>query len=121
MPKSVRTQIIENIVDGLENIQAGHQVPNLATGIPHKFLSTVRSVNRRVAGLSDDQKPALYVVDPVETGRHLLADVLNQTMQLTVAGLITAPQQRNNTPIRNIVTMLDDLIDDTRAVLVSDP
>jgi hypothetical protein len=121
MPKSVRTQIIESVVSSLEKIQAGGLVPNLANGIPHKFLSSVRSVNRRVAALNDDQKPAIYVVDPVETGRHLLADILTQTMQLTVAGLITAPQQRNNTPTRNIVTLLDDLIDDTRAVLVSDP
>jgi hypothetical protein len=121
MPKSVRTQIIESVVDSLGKIQAGRLVPNLSTGVPHKFLSTVRSVNRRVAGLNDDQKPALYVVDPIETGRHLLADILNQTMQLTVAGLITAPQQRNNTPLTHIVTLLDNLIDDTRAVLVSDP
>jgi hypothetical protein len=95
-------------------------IPNLA-GNEHRFLSTVRSVNRRVAALNDDQKPAVYVVDPVETGRHLLADVLTQTMQLTVAGLITAPQHKNKTPLKHIVTQLDDLIDDTRAVLVSDP
>jgi hypothetical protein len=121
MPKSMRTQIIEKVVGSLEKIQAGHQVPNLTTGGAHRFLSSVRSVNRRVAGINDDQKPALYVVDPVESGRHLLADILAQTMQLTVAGLITSVQHKNATPLKNIIGMLDDLVDDTRAVLVSDP
>jgi len=122
MPKSVRTQIIEAIEAALWKIKAGNLVPNLAVGSPHKFLSTVRSVQRAMYEVSADKIPVLYLVDPTETGRHLLADVLQQTLRVTVAGYVEAsPNHESGRTGKSLVEQLDNLIDDTRAVLVSNP
>jgi hypothetical protein len=120
MPKSKRTQIIEKVASSLTRIKAGNAVPNLTNGGSHTFLSTARSVNRAMSELNADKFPALFVVDPIETGRHLLADVLQQTLQVTVAGEVHS-QDVGSAPLKNSVEQLDDLLDDTRAVLVSDP
>jgi hypothetical protein len=120
MPKSTRTLIIEAVEAGLSKIKAGNPIPNL--GGDRRFLSTVRSVNRSMFGVADDKFPALFVVDPVETSRHLLADVLQQTIQLTVAGEVkVSKRDTGRNPVQNAVQQLDNLVDDTRAVLVSDP
>jgi hypothetical protein len=120
MPKSVRTQIVEAVAGNLTKIKAGNPVPNLSDG--HKFLGTVRSVNRALVALNDDEFPALFVVDPVETGRHLLADVLQQTLQMTIAGIVrTTKNATGRRPDPHSVTVLDNLIDDTRSVLANDP
>ena len=122
MPKSTRTLIIEAVETALGKIKAGNPVPNLASGSAHIFLSTVRSVNRSMFGISDDKFPGLFLVDPVESGRHMLADILQQTVQMTVAGEVKVPtRQDTGRTGKSAVVQLDDLIDDTRAVLVSDP
>jgi hypothetical protein len=123
MPKSVRTQIIEAMEAGLWKIKAGQAVPNLATGSNHKFLSTVRSVNRAMFSVNEDKYPALFLVDPAESGRHMMADILQQTMKINVAGAIKVNKKdgTGSNPYKNAVEKLDDLVDDTRALLVSDP
>jgi hypothetical protein len=117
--KTKATRILETIASEISLIREGDRIPGFSPNSDIRFNSTVRTVLRTLSDVPLDRLPAVHIVEGDQNYRHVIADVLNVTLNIHIGGTLHSNGDGNGTP--TATEMMRSLQDDLQTLITANP